>query len=61
VIRRHSLLKERGKPTSGESTTILLLVPHPRNFIEEDRDWLTTSRLSPATGSVKRSATLKAA
>jgi hypothetical protein len=38
VIRRHSLLKERGKPTSGESTTILLLVPHPRNFIEEDRD-----------------------
>ena len=29
VIRRHSLLKERGKPTSGESTTILLLRPPP--------------------------------
>jgi hypothetical protein len=27
--RRHSLLKERGKPTSGESTTILPLVPPP--------------------------------
>jgi hypothetical protein len=38
VIRRHSLPKERGKPTSGEFTTTLLLVPHPRNFIEEDRD-----------------------
>jgi hypothetical protein len=38
VIRRPSLPKERGKPTSGESTTTLLLVPHPRNFIEEDRD-----------------------
>jgi hypothetical protein len=36
VIRRPSLLKERGKPTSRESTTILLLVPHPRNVIVED-------------------------
>jgi hypothetical protein len=27
--RRPSLPKERGKPLSGESNTILLLVPHP--------------------------------
>jgi hypothetical protein len=38
VIRSHSLPKERGKPTSGESTDFLLLVLHPRNFIEEERD-----------------------
>jgi hypothetical protein len=35
--RRPCLLKERGKPTSGEFITILLLVPHPRNSVEEDR------------------------